>query len=279
MRIAVHSLVKNESRFVWFSVMSIIEHVDRILLWDTGSTDGTVEILEEIKKRYPEKVDLKIVGDVDIHKFTDVRQQMLMETKEDWFIIVDGDEVWWDEHIKAFVDIIRRRGAVLETIISPYYNLVGDIYHYQKESSGRYKIDNFYGHVSIRAIKRSIPGLHFAKPHGTQGLFDGSGVLVQSRSIKNRIYAKGRYLHFTNVRRSTAKVKDFEVPKRGAKFKYELGVSFPRDFYYPEIFFRERPSIVELPWEARSRKYWLISLGLVLPKRIKNLVSKKKVGY
>jgi hypothetical protein len=50
LKITAHTLVKNEARFVWYSVMSVIEHVDKILLWDTGSTDGTKEILKKISK-------------------------------------------------------------------------------------------------------------------------------------------------------------------------------------------------------------------------------------
>lgn len=33
-----HTIVKNEERFIWYSVMSVINHVDKILIWDTGST-------------------------------------------------------------------------------------------------------------------------------------------------------------------------------------------------------------------------------------------------
>ena len=49
MKIWAHTLVKNEEKFVWYSVMSIISHVEKVLLWDTGSTDNTPEILKELK--------------------------------------------------------------------------------------------------------------------------------------------------------------------------------------------------------------------------------------
>ncbi|KKR11163.1 MAG: Glycosyl transferase family 2 [Candidatus Woesebacteria bacterium GW2011_GWA1_39_21b] len=68
MKIWAHTLVRNEERYIWFSVMSVINYVDKILIWDTGSTDNTVSIIREIKKKYPEKIDFKKVGKVDAQK-------------------------------------------------------------------------------------------------------------------------------------------------------------------------------------------------------------------
>ena len=53
MTIYAHTLVKNEARWLWFSVTSVINYIDKLLLWDTGSTDGTLEVVEELKKKYP----------------------------------------------------------------------------------------------------------------------------------------------------------------------------------------------------------------------------------
>src|SRR3989344_6399471 len=181
--ITAHCLVKNEARYVWFAVMSVIKHVDKVLLWDTGSTDETVEIIKEILKT-PEgaKIDFREIGEVGAVTFTKTRQKMLEETKTDWFIIVDGDEVWWDESIKGVTDYIQKVDKNLESIISPSYNIVGDIYHHQEKAAGKYKIDDYSGHINLRAVNCKIPGLHFEKPHGQQGLYDGPGTLVQERN-------------------------------------------------------------------------------------------------
>ena len=50
MKVWAHTLVKNEERYIWYAVMSVIDWVDKILIWDTGSTDKTVEIIKEIEK-------------------------------------------------------------------------------------------------------------------------------------------------------------------------------------------------------------------------------------
>ncbi len=274
-------LIQNEERYVWYAVMSVINHVDKVLVWDTGSTDRTVEIIKEIKKRSPKKIDFKQVVQKDIVHYTKLRQEMLEATKADWFIIVDGDEVWWDDSIRYLTDVIRKQGGGLETIVSRYRNVVGDIYHYQEETAGRYEIDGKIGHLNIRAMNRNIKALHFAKPHGQQGIFDFSGKLVQERDRKKRLFVDSiAYLHFTNTVRSESKSSDAKVPKRRRKLKFEIGKSFPLDFYYPEVFFRPRPLIVPCVWKTPNKTFLARSFATTFLKKIKRRVFvSKKTGY
>lgn len=275
----VHTLVKNEERYLWYAVMSVIDHVDKILLWDTGSTDKTKDVIREIQKIKGDKIDFKEVGSVDPEQFTKVRQEMLDQTKSDWFLIVDGDEVWWDKSIKEVVKTIQEENN-LEMIVSPYYNVIGDIYHYQAESAGRYQIDERHGHINIRAINREIPGIHFEKPHGQQGLYDKDGILIQERSNKYRKFVDAPYMHFTNMIRSSSRQSDLNVPKRDRKFKHEIGLSFSKDFHYPEIFYQEKPEIVSSPWNKMSQTYFIRGSGETLLKRIKRkILPNTKVGY
>lgn len=276
----VHTLVKNEERYLWYAVMSVIDHVDKILLWDTGSTDKTVEIIKEIQKIKGDKIDFKEVGSVDPEEFTKVRQQMLDQTKSDWFLIVDGDEVWWNDSIKKVVETIQGEGDNLEMIVSPYYNIIGDIYHYQEENAGNYQIDERHGHINIRAINRKIPGLHFEKPHGQQGLYDGNGVLIQERDKKYHKFIDDPYMHFTNMIRSSSKSFDKNVPKRSLKYKHELGIPFPKNFKFPEIFYQSSPKIIPLPWQKMSTIYIIRSSIETLARQIKRKISvSTKVGY
>lgn len=280
MKITAHTLVKNEERFLWYSVVSIVDWVDKVLIWDTGSTDRTVEIIGELKKTYPQKIDFKEVGEVDPEEFTKIRQEMLDKTKTDWFIIVDGDEVWWESAIKHVVKLVNSRGDQLESIVSRYFNLVGDIYHFQEEAAARYEIDGRRGHLTIRAINKNIPGLHIAKPHGQQGFFDEEGRLIQERTPKKREFIETPgFLHFTHLIRSSDREKDLAVPKRKIKLKYEIGKSFPLDFYYPEVFFKPRPKIVPSPWQKMSLGFFIKAAFLTLPRKVKRRLIKGPSGY
>ncbi|QLG69517.1 MAG: Glycosyl transferase family 2 [Candidatus Woesebacteria bacterium] len=276
----VHTLVKNEERWLWFAVNSVAPYVDRILLWDTGSTDRSIEIEKELVKKYRDKISFRQVGEVDSQKFTEVRQEMLDASNCDWVMILDGDEVWWEDGIKRAIDVINKRGDDLESLVHRYYNLVGDIYHYQEEEAGRYSIDGVTGHLTIRFFNRKIPGLHFSNPHGRQGIYDGDGVLIQKRDNKKRLHLDDYYLHFTHLVRSSTVFKDKEVIKRNIKYKYELGIPFPRGFKYPEVFYQKRPDFVFDPWQKRSGYYVLRAFFETFPKKLKRRFWKKGgVGY
>ncbi len=280
MKITAHTLVQNEENYIWYAVMSVIDYVDEVLIWDTGSVDKTVEIIKEIKKRYPKKIDFKQVVQKDIFEFTKLRQQMLEQTKSDWLMILDGDEVWWNDAIKKVVSTIKRQGEHLESIVNRYCNVVGDIYHFQEEAAVMYEIDGMKGHLTIRAMNKKIPGLCVSKPHGLQGFYDKNGKLIQERSKNRRVFVDSlAYLHFTNVSRSKQRANDEIVPKRAMKLKYEIGNNFPRDFYYPEAFFLPRPSMVPSLWSRMGDFYKIKSSLVTVPKKIKRRVFKSGVGY
>lgn len=280
--ITAHCLVKNEARFVWFSVMSIINHVDKVLLWDTGSTDGTFEIIEEITKRQKAKgkISFREVRNVTPVSFAKVRQEMLDDTDTDWFIVVDGDEIWWQDSIRHLVSAINKKGDKIEAIVVPTYNLVGDIFHYQEEAGGQYRLAGRKGHLNLRAVNRGIPSLHSSGPHGTWGWVDGKGKMIQDRDPKKIVFIDAPYLHATHLARAATRLEEVDVPKRAAKLKYEIGVEFPKDFYYPEVFFRPRPEIVPSPWIKRSLGYAIRAVFETPLKKIKRKIIKKtKVGY
>lgn len=250
MSICAHSLVKNEERYLWFSVMSIIEHVDQVLLWDTGSTDGSVEIEKLLQKRFPDKIKVRFFNNVDKNEFTKLRQKMLEETKADWVILLDGDEIWWEDSIAKLRTLIEKKDSKIDSIVSPFINSVGDIYHYQDESAGMYNIDGRVGNFTIRAFRKDIPGLHFENPYGKEGLFYENGTALQGGESTKREFCDAPFLHFTHLKRSKGLEYEEQVLMRSTKFKYEKGISFPLDFYYPEVFFRPRPDTIKSPWET-----------------------------
>jgi hypothetical protein len=258
--IAAHVLVKNEDRFIWYSLMSVLRYVDKIYIWDMGSTDRTLETIEEVKKNEEAKgkIFFKQLSPQD--KFEEARQGMLENTDADWFIVVDGDEIWWENSIKKIIKTIKKEGKNLDSIVVPTFNLVGDIFHYQEKEAGRYSIAGKVGHYNLRAINRKIPGLKAKGEHGIFGWVDLKGRLIEKRNPSRIYFLEAPYLHATHLRRSNKQQGDELVYKRKKKLKYETGISFPKDFYYPEVFFRPRPAIVPLPWEIPGISYKIRAL-------------------
>ncbi len=247
-KIWANTIVKNEENFIWFSIASIVDSVDKILVWDTGSSDNTVKIIEELKKKYPDKISFRQVGAVDKNQFTKIRQQMLDASICDWILIVDGDEVWWKESIKEVVGVINRQGNNLDAIVTPFYNALGDIYHYQNETAGEYKLLGKRGHLTIRAISKKIPGLHVRGPYGVEGYYNANNTPIQEN--QKLIFINAPFFHLTHLKRSS---KDSH-----GKFKYESGLKFPKDFKLPEAFYYKRPKGVISLLEKRSKLYELI---------------------
>src|SRR5579859_5329971 len=98
--ITAQVLVKNEENFIWYSVMSVIHYVEKMMIWDTGSSDNTRNIVKRICAEFPDKVSFEEIGEVDEEKYSDTRQRMLDGVKSGWIFILDGDEIWWEESIK-----------------------------------------------------------------------------------------------------------------------------------------------------------------------------------
>lgn len=279
MDIWAHTMVKNESRWLWYSVTSVADYVDKILLWDTGSTDGTLEICKALSEKYGNKIIFKQRPQESTAEFTDVRQEMLNETKSDWFLMVDGDEIWWKESIEKLTSEIRQKGKSTESIYVPTLNLVGDIYHYQDQSSGRYRFGEKVGHYNLRAINRNIPGIHSYGAHGVWGWVDRDGKMIQDRGSNKVVFVDAPYLHATFIPRGKNLSFDKEVVKRSKKLKYEIGRNFPLDFFYPESFFEEKPSFVQSPWQTMSESFKTRALIETPLRKIKRRFWKGPAGY
>lgn len=257
MTIWVNTIVQNEENFLWFAVMSVAKFVDKILIWDSGSTDRTVEVIKKLQSRLGSKLKFKEVGKVDPIQFTSMRQKMLEESRADWIIILDGDEIWWEDSIKKLVSEIKRKGFEIEGIVVPMVVPVGDIYHLQEESAGEYKILGKRGHLSLKAFGKNIPGLHADWPYGKEGFFDGNGKLIQER--ENIIFLDAPFLHVTHLKRSTKK-REFD------KFKYELGNKVKKGFKFPEVLKEEYPQFISSPW-IKLKGIELLKAQLLTPLR------------
>lgn len=249
-KIWVHTLVFNEENFIWFAVMSVINFVDKVMIWDSGSTDKTVKIIEELIKTNPGKIEFKEIGRVGADGVAAARQGMLEETTGDWILLVDGDEIWPESSIKKVTTEINKEGKDLIGIVVPFYNILGDIYHYQEEKAGQYELLSKKGHLQVRGINRHIPGLHIKGTYPLEGFYDKDNVIIQ-KNRKLRI-VDAPYFHCTHLNRSSK--RDL------SKFKFEIGCKFPPEFNYPEIFYKDYPKIVTSPFKHRSVLYEMKAL-------------------
>lgn len=132
--------VYNEAKFLRHALNSVVEHVDKIVIVDGAyqetialgaaphSTDGTLDIIREFKKQYTSKV---IALEANEKSDAQQRNVALAELKKlncDWFMILDGDEIYKRYHFAMIKQAMRH-----DTIDVYYFTcntFVNDFWHY-----------------------------------------------------------------------------------------------------------------------------------------------------
>ena len=258
--LTVHCVVKNEERWIWFAINSILDIAGEILIYDTGSADKTVEILKTIKSK---KIIFEEKGEVDAKGLAQLRKEQLSRTKTEWFLILDGDEVWMKETKNELIKKIKSADKSDWGIVVRAWNLVGDVYHYHPESvryHWPYAPKKFKGWANLRVFRRSVPGIHIKGEYPLEAYCDKDNIPIQNYGEKHLLFLKNRYFHTTYLTRSDTRARDRNVLNRLKKSKMELGLSFSKNFKYPEVFYKKTPNIVPSPWKKRSNFEFLISL-------------------
>jgi len=265
-QIIAHCLIKNEEKFIWYCLNSVLPFVDQIMVWDTGSSDDTALIIKSIKS---EKIKFQQKNNVDAQGFTALRQQMLEETPSDfnWLMILDGDEIWPEESIKKVTNFIASHPNY-ESIVVRTHNLVGDIYHRLPESAGNYRFVKNTGHLALRFINLEIPGLKIDQPYGHEGYFDQENKPIQGRDPQKMKLFNLYYHHATGLTRSS---KDKEVMQRSQKKKYELGEKISKD-QIPEVFFKTHSNLIPDVTKPMSAATYLNCLIFTPLRRLKRKI-------
>lgn len=262
-------MVKNEDIFVWYAINSVLPYVDKMIIFDTGSTDKTVDIIMSIKNH---KICFKQFNTKNIKEITDLRQKQLEMTQSDWFWIVDGDEIYPDCVCKEIINTINSKGNRLEGIAVKRYDLLGDIYHYQSEKVGTYNLFGRKGHLAIRLLNRkNLPGLHVKGIYPYEGYYDNKGIEVIHHAPEKFPITENRLLHAMYLVRSTRGGSLSDTFHR-KKYKIESGHKFDTDQNLPEVFKAVRPSIVPDSAVKRSNLYELTAKIITPIKAVKRKI-------
>ncbi len=251
-KITVHCIVKNEEKWIWYAIESIRNIAQEILIYDTGSTDKTVEIIKTFRDK---KIKFEEKGSVDSKGLVSLRRQQLKRTKTEWFLILDGDEIWSESAKKELVQKLKTANSEDWGVVIRAWNFIGDVYHLHPESAlyhWPYAPKDYIGWANLRIIKTSTPGLNITGNYPLEAYCDSEFTPIQNYGLKHLIFLNNRYYHTTYLVRSTNRKADKTVLNRLYKNKQELGTSVGKNFIYPQAFFKKAPSIVDNPWRKRS---------------------------
>ena len=239
--ITAHCLVKNEENFINYAIKSVINFVDLIIIFDTGSTDKTAAIIQNLAKEYPNKIVFEEKGLCDQARHTRLRQEMVDKTKTDWFMILDGDEVWTTHGLEEAIRMIKDSKDV-ECLVAPFYLCVGDAYHeYYKK--GKINILGKIGFYYPRFLKITS-GIHWKGDYNQDTLLNNlEKSFVNENNTK---FLSSKYWHLTHLKRSSADRSDYS--SGGTRFEkrrrsyFIIGKKIREDL--PEVFKEDKTKLV-----------------------------------
>lgn len=220
--VTAHMIVRNEEYFIGYAIASIIKHVDKILIYDTGSTDSTVSVIKSFSSS---KIHFEQKGLCTRKQLAQLRNEQVQHTRTPWMLNVDGDEIYPQKTIKEIITIMRTTPKSTIGIVIPFYNWVGDLYHVQKESAGRYRFGNRVGHLNLRGIKVS-------KQVSVKGEYPNEAYTYKNIPVQNYtnqlVFARHKFFHAGNLTRSSQEKKVFE-----RHLVYDMGI--PKRKPLPEV--------------------------------------------
>lgn len=136
-RIISSSVIKNEAFWFPYGLSSIIDHVDHVLITDTGSTDGTKEIIKDyFISKYPKKITFIEKYPKNDDEFTcqftnyknehvDISRQMNAK----WHYILDGDEIYYNHFFPMFKNKLETLASRWRMISVNTRYFVDDLYY------------------------------------------------------------------------------------------------------------------------------------------------------
>lgn len=240
MRVSAYTLIKDEAPWVGFCIMAARDHVSEFVYFDGNSTDGTLELLEYIKKTYG--VNIRVFRGMDPKDLRDDYVRMFNECIK-W---CDGDYVWF-----LHPDMVLATPPTLEVLrIGPLAYSVGmesfggDPGHWPlKITSGRtdkwksimrngfgLHYDGWYGTADEDMYFSDITG----KQHHLYGDFDLYPYEVVPSGIT--------LFHYSDVRPYTRRIERMvkclmnENPKMERQAAYDVAKAHPRVCLEPAKF-------------------------------------------
>lgn len=251
--ITVHMIVHNEEQWVWYGLQSVLPYVEKIIVYDTGSTDSTVEIIKTIKSS---KIEFSQKGKVSSVQLIKLRNEQITKTVTNWFMLLDGDEVWPEDSFKELKRVLSttKKDAIVVKAVLP----VGDLTHFQPDSAGRYRLLGKVGHYNIRAY-RKMANYSWQGVYPDEAYADHVGTPIQNND-NQLLLLKNLYWHMRLLKRSKKREGKLEI---GIKKRIKM----------PSVFLQERPRIVPLPLVRFTPFQYIIAFIITPVLRLKRRIK------
>lgn len=144
--VSANYIVKNEEEYLPFSIRSIYDAVDEIIVVDNGSTDRTVEIAAGFPK-------VRLLHS-DVQDFAALRNLAISHSSGDWLIKIDADEVFYED----FPEVLPRllENPHVDAYTCWFYHLMKSYWYVQNSSDH----DRNYNRIFLI---RKVPGFRYER--------------------------------------------------------------------------------------------------------------------
>lgn len=217
MNLTVHMIVYNEENWIYYAINSILPYAEKLIIFDTGSTDKTVATIKLCKSP---KIVFEEKGSADKKRMIGLRNAQIARTETDWFMILDGDEVYPDSTIKTICQTINRAPADLYGIYLRNHMCVGDVFHKMPERYGKYELCKERGHLNLR-FYRKMSDWRWRGEYPLEYYGGMNGKTINKMCDKLQ-FVDGYYWHLSFLKRSSIEGRNNIKYHLGEKIKNEL---------------------------------------------------------
>lgn len=214
MTFASHTLVKNGKPFIDLVLRQVIPFANRCLITiSEKSTDGTLEVLEQLKKEFSDKVFIDFENVQSPGQLTQERQKQVDKTFEDWILFLDDDDYWPEENLKEMVELIEKGEDIDAYSVMPYQ--VIDEYHY----------DLSWYNKSFTKWFKNQKGVHYRFPWPRDLIYLNETLLYWKTNPRVPNLGK-KFFHLSHIKNTSFRKEDWAV-----RFKEKAGIPspFPED--------------------------------------------------
>lgn len=113
-----HFMLRNERYWTPYVLTSAALALDRLIVVDCGSEDGTPDMVRLVQDAFPNKIHFETTGPLTPEQNGAIRQYMTDLTKTEWAAVMDGDEIYPHQ------SLVNLLNTTLEDYIRLSYSLM-----------------------------------------------------------------------------------------------------------------------------------------------------------
>lgn len=245
--LTAHMLLCNEEKWVRLAILSALPFVEKLIIFDTGSTDKTIKIVKQIKS---EKIIFQEKGKVNSKELIALRNEQIEMTRTDWFMLIDGDEVYPSKVFEKLNDLNMDKyfGIFLRN-----HMCVGDVFHRLPEDYGKYQICGHYGHLNMKFYRKHDSWKWWGEfPLEYYGDEKGNSINQMCGKLQ---FLDDYYWHMSFLERSRVKSRNHIKYHLGEKIKDKLPEVFNGEVLKKRSLSYFLRAVVESPLRAIKNKY------------------------